>query len=204
MIDLYTWPTPNGYKIPIALEEMGLTYKVHLVNIAKGEQFNPDFLKISPNNRIPAIIDHGAEGGPLSLFESGAILYYLAQKTGQFFGVTSAEKATVMQWLMWQIGGVGPMFGQANHFHHYAPEKVPYAMERYLNETKRLLGVLDKQLGMQDYVAGFYSIADMALYPWIKNSEKLSIQLSDYPSVASWCGHIDTRPAIQRAWAALG
>ncbi|MFN7709664.1 MAG: glutathione binding-like protein [Holosporales bacterium] len=199
MIDLYTWPTPNGYKVPIALEEMDLQYRVIRVDITKGEQLAPDFLKISPNNRIPAIVDHEAQGGPLSLFESGAILFYLAQKTGQFMGKTPGEQATVMQWLMWQMGGVGPMMGQAFHFHHFALEKVPYAMERYLKETQRLLNVLNQQLAQKDFVAGFYSIADMALYPWIKRMEKLGLEVTHYPHIATWCERMEARPAVQRA-----
>ncbi|MEQ8165356.1 MAG: glutathione S-transferase N-terminal domain-containing protein [Alphaproteobacteria bacterium] len=204
MIDLYYWPTPNGHKASIMLEETGLPYRVVPVNILKGEQFEPDFLKISPNNRMPAIVDHDGPGGkPLSLFESGAILIYLAEKTGKFLPEDPAARYETLQWLMFQMGGVGPMFGQAGHFMHYAPEKVPYGIERYSKETHRLYGVLDKRLGEAPYLAGPYSIADMATYPWIRVYRFHEIDLERYPNVKRWKEEIETRPGVQRGTAVL-
>ena len=206
MITLYTWATPNGRKVSIALEEMGLAYEVKPINIGKNEQFDPAYLKIAPNNRIPAIVDHAAEGGPLSLFESGAILTYLAEKTGQFLPTSGAARYRVLEWLNWQMGGVGPMFGQANHFVKYAPEKVPYGINRYVAETKRLLGVLDRRLAEAAYLAGDYSIADMATYPWVKGTlanlaEELQLAETDLPHVRRWLAAIDARPAVQKGMA---
>lgn len=203
MIDLYYWPTPNGHKITLFLEETGLAYTIRPVNIAAGEQFQPDFLKIAPNNRMPAIVDHvPADGGArVSVFESGAILLYLAEKTGRFGGTDVRARAEVNQWLMWQMGGLGPMLGQNHHFRNYAPEKVPYAIERYLKETNRLYGVLDRRLADRRYVAGEeYSIADMASYPWIL-PEAQGQNLADFPSLARWHGDIKARPATERAYA---
>jgi GSH-dependent disulfide-bond oxidoreductase len=199
MIDLYYWPTPNGHKVSIALEEMDLAYAVHPVAIGKGEQFEPEFLRISPNNRIPAIVDPDGPGGlPLHLFESGAILLYLARKTGKFISVNPAEEFRTIEWLMWQMGGLGPMFGQANHFIVYANEKIPYAMDRYRNEAHRLTRVLDKRLGEVEYVAGDYTIADMAIFPWMRSHDRYDIRLADYQNVNRWYQAIDARPAVQR------
>ena len=202
MIDLHYWTTPNGHKITIFLEEAELPYTVHPVNISKNEQFNPDFLKIAPNNRIPAIVDTepGDGKGPLSLFESGAILWYLAEKTKKFVPASPRGKAEVSQWLFWQMGGLGPMAGQNHHFNLYAPEKVPYAMERYIKETTRLYGVLNKQLEGKDFVAGEYSIADMAIYPWIVPWEAQSQKLSDFPHLKRWFEKMAARPAVIRAY----
>lgn len=204
-IDLYYWPTPNGWKISIALEEMDLPYNLHLINIGAGEQFAPDFLKIAPNNRMPAIIDpDGPDGAPISIFESGAILQYLARKTGKFCGPTQRDRIAVDQWLMWQMGGLGPMAGQAHHFLKYAPamdppHDLPYAKDRYRNETARLLGVLDRQLAQNEYVAGdFYSIADMAIWPWAhiwKNQEQT---IDDKPNLARWIDLLAARPAVKK------
>lgn len=203
-IDLHYWPTPNGWKISIALEEMALPYQVHFVNIGAGDQFKPDFLKIAPNNRMPAIVDpDGPDGAPISIFESGAILQYLARKTGQFYGATERDRITVDQWLMWQMGGLGPMAGQAHHFLKYAPsleppQDLPYAKNRYRNEVARLLGVLNKQLGENDYVAGdFYSIADMAIWPWATLWEGQEQTLEDKPHLARWLDLVGARPAVQ-------
>lgn len=203
MIDLYYWTTPNGHKISIFLEEVGLRYQVRPVHIGKGEQFAPDFLKIAPNNRIPAIVDHApADGGePLSLFESGAILEYLGDKTGQFLPRTLRERTEVLQWLHWQMGGLGPMAGQNHHFNRYAPEPIPYAIDRYVKETARLYGVLDRQLEGRDYVAGEYSIADMAIYPWAKGWEGQKQRLEDFPNMAAWLQRMAGRPAVVRAYA---
>jgi GST-like protein len=202
-IDLYYWPTPNGWKISIALEEMGLPYTLHLVNIGAGEQFNPDFLKIAPNNRMPAIIDPaGPDGAPVSIFESGAILQYLARKTGQFGGETERERIAVEQWLMWQMGGLGPMAGQAHHFLKYAPnmdppQALPYAQDRYRNETARLYGVLDRQLAENRYVAGdFYSIADMSIWGWASLWEGQQQTLDDKPHFARWLAEVSARPGV--------
>jgi len=203
MIDLYYWTTPNGHKITIFLEETGLEYRVRPVHIGKGEQFHPDFLKIAPNNRIPAIVDNApADGGaPFSLFESGAILDYLAQKSGRFLPQDSRARFQVRQWLYWQMGGVGPMAGQNHHFNHYAQEKIPYAIERYVKETARLYGVLDRQLVGREYVAGDYSIADMAIYPWAKLWQGQQQKLEDFPQMARWLERMAARPAVRRAYA---
>ncbi|MQP65136.1 glutathione S-transferase family protein [Niveispirillum sp. SYP-B3756] len=204
-IELHVWPTPNGYKVSIALEEMGLPYIVHPVNIGAGDQFKPDFLKIAPNNRMPAIVDPDGPGGkPFSLFESGAILIYLAEKTGQFRPSDSAEWFSHLQWLMWQMGGVGPMFGQAGHFILYATEKVPYGIERYRNEAKRLLKVANTRLTETQYLGSdAYGIADMATLPWIRNAPKYDIDLAEFPQVKRWFDSIAARPAVQRGLALL-
>jgi GST-like protein len=201
MIELYTWPTPNGHKVHIVLEELGLPYEVHAVDIGEGDQFKPEFLKISPNNRIPAIVDRDGPGGkPLPLFESGAILIYLAEKTGKLLAPKGAARYSAIQWLMFQMGGVGPMLGQAHHFRVYAPEKIPYAIERYTNEAKRLYAVLDGRLGEAEYLAGTdYGIADIATFPWLRSWERQGVVLSDYPNVQRWFGAIETRPAVERA-----
>jgi GST-like protein len=200
MIDLYSWTTPNGHKIHIMLEETGLEYRVHGVDIRAGDQFKPAFLKISPNNRIPAIVDHeGPDGRPLSLFESGAILIYLAGKTGRFLPRDLHDRYAALQWLMWQMGGVGPMFGQANHFRRYATEKIPYAIERYTNESRRLTRILNHRLGDARYLAGTeYSIADMAVFPWLRGSERRGVDLGEFPHVMRWFDEIAARPAVQR------
>jgi len=199
MIDLYTWPTPNGHKIHIALEELGLPYTVHAVDIAEGDQFKPEFLKISPNNRIPAIVDQdGPKGKPLAQFESGAILIYLAEKTGKLLAPKGNARYAALQWLMFQMASIGPMLGQAHHFRTYAPEKIPYAIERYTNEAKRLYGVLDRRLGEAEYLAGDYGIADIATYPWLRYWERQGVVLSDYPNVQRWFQAIEARPAVQR------
>ena len=203
-IDLYFWPTPNGWKTSIALEEMGLAYTTHLINIGAGEQFAPDFLKIAPNNRMPAIVDHdGPDGAPVSVFESGAILLYLAEKTGTFGGRTARERIAVTEWLMWQMGGLGPMAGQAHHFLKYAPamdppNDLPYAKDRYRNETARLYGVLDRRLAEHEYVAGdFYSIADMAIWGWASLWEGQQQTLEDKPNMARWLDLLGARPGVQ-------
>ncbi|PCR97016.1 thiol:disulfide oxidoreductase [Pseudomonas fluorescens] len=204
MIDLYYWTTPNGHKISLFLEEAGLRYNVHPINISQGEQFQPHFLKIAPNNRIPAIVDHEpADGGePLSLFESGAILLYLAEKTGKFLPQDLRGRQVALQWLFWQMGGLGPMAGQNHHFSQFAPEKIPYAIKRYIDETTRLYGVLDKQLAHNEFVAGSeYSIADMAIYPWIVSHKWQSQNLEDFPNVQRWFNHIKDRPATVKAYA---
>ncbi len=204
-IDLHYWPTPNGWKVSIALEEMDLPYAVHYVNIGAGDQFKPDFLKIAPNNRMPAITDpEGPDGAPISIFESGAILQYLARKTGQFGGKTERDRVAVDQWLMWQMGGLGPMAGQAHHFLKYAPaletpQELPYAKDRYRNEVARLLRVLDKQLATNEYVAGAeYSIADMAIWPWAILWEGQQQTLDDKPNLARWLDLVGARPAVQK------
>lgn len=204
MIDLYYWTTPNGHKISLFLEEAGLRYDVHPINISQGEQFQPHFLNIAPNNRIPAIVDHEpADGGePLSLFESGAILLYLAEKTGKFLPKDLRGRQVALQWLFWQMGGLGPMAGQNHHFSQFAPEKIPYAIKRYIDETARLYGVLDKQLANNEFVAGSeYSIADMAIYPWIVSHKWQSQNLDDFPNVQRWFNHIKDRPATVKAYA---
>jgi GST-like protein len=197
MIELYTWSTPNGRKVSIGLEEMGLPYKTHAVDISKDEQFKPDFLKISPNNRIPAIVD-GDNG--LALFESGAILLYLAEKTGKLIPKDPKARWACVQWLMWQMGGVGPMLGQVHHFVKYNKGKAPYAEERYLKEAHRLYGVLDRQLAAQEFVAGAYSIADISIWPWISRFEWQTIDLNQYPNVKRWYVTIANRPAVQRGY----
>jgi GST-like protein len=203
MIELYYWTTPNGHKITIFLEEAELPYTIHPINIGKGEQFAPDFLKISPNNRIPAIIDLEPATGsqPISVFESGAILLYLAEKTGKFLPTDLAGRVDVLQWLFWQMGGLGPMLGQNHHFSTYAPEKIPYAINRYVKETERLYGVLNTQLAEREFVAGDYSIADMAAYPWIVPHERQGQNLADFPHLKRWFEAIQARPAVQRAYA---
>ncbi|MDM0006204.1 glutathione binding-like protein [Variovorax sp. J22G73] len=199
-IEVYSWPTPNGHKIHIMLEECGLPYHAHPVNIGKGDQFAPEFLQISPNNKIPAITDpDGPEGKPISLFESGAILVYLAGKTGKLLPTGDRERYDVLQWLMFQMGGVGPMLGQAHHFRLYAPEKIAYAIERYSNEAKRIYGVIDKQLSKNRFIAGkSYSIADIAIFPWLRSWENQGITLTDYPHLKDWFDGIAARPAVQR------
>ena len=202
MIDLYTWSTPNGRKVSIMLEETGLDYHVKPVNIGQGEQFAPEFLKISPNNRIPAIVDHaGPKGQAFALFESGAILLYLAYKSGKLLPGDPAQQFKVMQWLMFQMGGIGPMFGQAHHFLRAAPQPVPYAIERYTQETRRLYKVLDHQLEDQEFIAGDYSIADIATYPWIARHEWHQVALADFPSVQRWFVGMGARPAVQKGMA---
>ena len=201
MIDLYTWPTPNGHKIHIMLEECKLPYRVHAVNIGTGDQFQPDFLKISPNNKIPAMVDSdGPDGRPISLFESGAMLIYLAAKTGKFMPKGDRAKYEVLQWLMFQMGGVGPMLGQAHHFRIYAPEKIEYAVNRYTNEAKRLYGVMDKRLQTSPWIGGkSYSIADMAIFPWLRSWQNQGIDWTDYPHLKAWFDKIAARPAVQKA-----
>ena len=203
MIDLYYWTTPNGHKITMFLEEAGLPHRIVPINIGKGEQFAPDFLKIAPNNRMPAIVDHQpADGGaPLSLFESGAILLYLADKSGRFIAPNLRGRNETIQWLFWQMGGLGPMAGQNHHFTQYAPEPVPYAIERYVKETARLYAVLNKQLTDREFIAGDYSIADMACYPWIVPHERQRQNLDDFPNLTRWFAAIRERPATQRAYA---
>jgi GST-like protein len=202
MIDLYYWTTPNGHKVTMFLEEAGLPYRIHPVNIGKGEQFAPDFLAIAPNNRIPAILDtEPADGGaPVSVFESGAILLYLAEKTGKFLSADVRKRADALQWLFWQMGGLGPMAGQNHHFAIYAPEKLPYAITRYVNETNRLYGVLNKKLEGRDFIAGEYSIADMACYPWIVPHERQGQRLEDFPNLKRWFEAIKARPATIAAY----
>jgi GST-like protein len=206
VIDLYYWQTPNGRKITIVLEELELPYKVIPINIGRGDQFKPEFLAISPNNRMPAIVDHApADGGaPISVFESGAILLYLADKTGKLVPADVRGRNAVVEWLMWQMGGIGPMFGQASHFTMYAKEKLPYAIDRYVNEVKRLIGVLDKRLADREFVAGAYSIADIAIYPWVRSAVERAVSVTDpsaYPHVTRWLAAIGARPAVQRAYA---
>jgi GST-like protein len=199
-IDLYYWPTPNGWKASIALEEFGLNYQVHQINIGEGVQFAPDFLRIAPNNRMPAIVDHrGPDGKPISVFESGAILQYLARKTGLFYGESERERVAVDEWLMWQMGGVGPMAGQTHHFLKYAPEDIAYAKERYVNEVARLYGVLDRRLAGNEYVAGEnYSIADMAIWPWASLWQGQQQTLADKPNLDRWLKTVWARPAVRR------
>jgi GST-like protein len=205
MIDLHYWTTPNGHKITIFLEETGLPYRIIPVNISAGDQFKPEFLRIAPNNRIPAIVDHEPPGGgePISVFESGAILIYLAEKIGQYLPSNQDPRgrAEVLQWLMWQMGGLGPMAGQNHHFVQYAPERIPYAMERYVKETNRLYGVLDRRLADREFVAGAYSIADMAAYPWVVPYERQQQNLDDFPNLKRWFQAINERPAVVRAYA---
>ena len=201
MIDLYTWPTPNGHKIHIMLEETGLPYTVHPIDIQAGDQFKPDFLKISPNNKMPAIVDRDGPGGkPMALAESGAILFYLASKTGKFLPADIRERWAVMQWVMFQMGHIGPMLGQAHHFLGYSVEKIPYAMERYKNEANRLYRVLDRRLGESAYVAtGAYTIADMAIMPWLRSADRQGVNIDEYPNVKRWFDKINERPAVKRA-----
>ena len=202
MIDFYFWTTPNGYKVLMFLEETGIPYQIVPVNISKGEQFEPEFLRISPNNKMPAIVDNSpAERDlPISLFESGAILQYLAEKTGQFLPKDKAGRAEVFQWLFWQMGGLGPMLGQNLHFGQYAPEKIPYAIDRYVDETSRLFKVLDKRLADREFIADKYSIADIASYPWVFKHPYLQIELEDFPNLKRWFETIEQRPAVARAY----
>jgi GSH-dependent disulfide-bond oxidoreductase len=202
MIDLHFWTTPNGYKIAVALEEMALPHRVVPVNIGKGDQFKPEFVAISPNNRIPALVDHDPKGGgaPLSIFESGAILLYLAEKTGQFIPADLRGRVEVLQWLFWQMAGLGPMAGQNGHFAVYAPEKIPYAIERYTKETNRLYGVLNKRLADREYIAGAYSIADMACYPWIRPHQAHGQNLEDFRHLKRWFEAVAARPAVMKAY----
>jgi GST-like protein len=202
MIELYYWPTPNGHKITIFLEEAGLPYQITPVNIGAGDQFKPDFLRISPNNKMPAIIDQSPadHSKPLSLFESGAILLYLADKTQRFIPKDLHGRFEVLEWLFWQVGGLGPMAGQTHHFAQYAPEKIPYAIDRYVKETTRLYGVLDKQLAKKEYIAGDYSIADMAAFPWVKSYEKQMQDIESFPNVKRWLDLMNQRPAVQKAY----
>jgi GSH-dependent disulfide-bond oxidoreductase len=202
MIDLYYWTTPNGHKVTLFLEETGIDYRIVPVNIGAGDQFKPDFLAIAPNNRIPAIVDTNPKGGgaPLSVFESGAILLYLAEKTGRFLPADLRGRAEVLQWLFWQMAGLGPMAGQNHHFRLYAPEKLPYAIERYVNETNRLYGVMNIRLADREYLAGDYSIADMAAYPWVVPHERQGQDLDDFPHLKRWFEAIGARPATVRAY----
>ncbi len=201
-IELYYWPTPNGWKITIFLEEAGLPYDVKYVNIGKGEQFEPSFLEISPNNRMPAIVDPDGPGGkPISVFESGAILQYLGRKTGKFYPTDERARVEVEEWLMWQMGGLGPMLGQNHHFRNYAPEKIPYAIARYENEADRLYGVLNKRLEGRDFVAGDYSIADMAIVSWTRGYERQGVDISKFPNAKRWLDALLARPAVQKAMA---
>jgi GST-like protein len=205
MIEVYSWATPNGHKVHILLEECGLPYRVHAVDIGAGEQFAPEFLAISPNNKIPAIVDpDGPDGRPMSLFESGAILLYLAGKTGRFMPADTRGKYATLQWLMFQMGSVGPMLGQTHHFRIYAPEKLPYAVDRYTNEAKRLYRVMDQRLGRSKYIAGAdYTIADIAVFPWLRSWKNQGIDWSDYPNLKGWFDEIAARPAVQRGVAVL-
>ena len=202
MIDLYYWTTPNGHKITIFLEETGLSYKLIPINIGKGEQFKADFLTVSPNNRIPAMVDHQPPGGgkPVTVFESGAMLLYLAEKTGQFLARDLRTRTDAIQWLFWQMGGLGPMSGQNNHFSHYAVDKIPYAMDRYRNEVNRLYGVMNRRLADRPFLAGEYSIADMASYPWIVPYERQGQKIEDFPHLKRWFEAIRARPAVVRAY----
>lgn len=205
MIQFYTWSTPNGIKVSIMLEEADIPYKLIPINIGAGDQFGPEFLRISPNNKIPAIVDpQGPEGKPFSLFESGAILMYLAEKHNILMPLDTAKRYTVIQWLMFQMGGVGPMLGQAHHFRHYAPEKIPYAVDRYTKEAGRHYGVINKRLGEAPYLAGDeYSIADIATFPWIRSYKRQGQELDDFPNVKRWFEEINSRPAVQRGIEAL-
>ncbi len=203
-VELYYWPTPNGQKITIFLEETAVPYTLHPVDIGKGDQFSPEFLRISPNNKMPALVDPaGPDGKPIALFESGAILLYLAEKTGRFLPRDPFNRYQVIQWLMFQMSGVGPMLGQAHHFRGYAPEKIEYAINRYTKEAGRLYSVMDTQLALRDYIAGEYSIADMAIYPWIVPYERQGQALEDYPHLQRWFGRLAVRPAVQRGMAQL-
>ena len=201
MIDLYTWPTPNGHKIHIMLEETGIPYNVIPVDIGAGDQFEPDFLKISPNNKMPALVDpDGPDGKPISIFESGAVLLYLAEKSGRFMPTEARARFDTLQWLMFQMGGIGPMLGQAHHFRIYAEDKAPYATERYTREANRLYGVLERQLEGHDWVAADqYTIADMAIFPWLRSAENQGVDWAAYPNVKAWFDTIAARPAVERA-----
>ncbi len=199
MIELYSWPTPNGHKVHIMLEETGLPYKVHAVDIGAGAQFDKAFLAISPNNRIPAIVDtESADGKPISVFESGAILLYLAEKAGKFLPRDQRGRYEVMQWLMFQMGGIGPMLGQVHHFRAYAPEPIRYAIDRYTKEAGRLYGVVDRRLADRPFIAGDYSIADMAIFPWLRSWERQGVNIADYPNLKRWFDSIAGRPAVER------
>ena len=199
-IELYYWPTPNGWKITIMLEELGVPYRVNFVNIGKGDQFAPDFLKISPNNRMPAIVDPQGPGGePISVFESGAILQYLGRKHGRFYPSDERARVAVDEWLFWQVGGLGPMAGQAHHFRHYAPEKIQYGIDRYTNEVNRLYGVMNKRLDGRDFLGGEYSIADMACIGWVISHERQGQDLNDFPNLKRWFETMMARPAVERA-----
>ena len=199
-IELYYWPTPNGHKITIMLEECGLPYEVKYINIMRGDQFAPSFLAISPNNRMPAIVDPDGPGGePISVFESGAILQYLGRKSGKFYPADERVRVEVEQWLFWQMGGLGPMAGQCHHFRNYAQEKIPYAIDRYVNEVNRLYGVMDTRLADREYLAGEYSIADMASYPWVRGYKGQGQDLAEYPNLEAWFKRIHDRPAVERA-----
>ncbi len=199
-IELHYWPTPNGWKVTIMLEELGVPYEVKYVNIGKGEQFEPAFLAIAPNNRMPAIVDpEGPDGDPISIFESGAILQYLGRKFGRFYPAGERDRVEVDQWLFWQMGGLGPMAGQAHHFRQYAPEKIPYGIDRYTNEVNRLYGVMNKRLADREYLAGDYSIADMAAYPWVRPHQNQGQDLDDFPNLKRWFEAIGARPAVERA-----
>ncbi|MCX5514572.1 glutathione S-transferase [Kaistia algarum] len=201
-IELHFWPTPNGKKVSIMLEELDIPYSIHFVNIGKGEQFRPEFLAISPNNRMPAIVDpEGPDGKPISVFESGAILQYLGRKFGRFYPADERKRVAVEEWLMWQMGGFGPMLGQRNHFSVYAPERIPYATKRYQDETHRLYGVLNKRLATHEYVADDYSIADMAIFSWAAGWETQQFDTSDFPSVKRWIDLLNARPGVQRGMA---
>ena len=204
MIDLHYWPTPNGWKVSIMLEETGLPYRLVPVNIGRGEQFKPEFLALSPNNRMPAIVDHDPPGGgePVALFESGAILVYLAEKTGQFQPTDLRGRYEVLQWVMWQMGGLGPMAGQAHHFRQYAPEKLPYAIDRYTKEVNRLYGVMNKRLADRPYLAGAYSIADMAAWPWVVPWKNQGQVIEEFPHLNRWFEAVNARPAVERGFAA--
>ena len=203
MIDLYTSPTPNGFKISIALEELALPYEVHSINLRTGEQFAPEFLRISPNNKIPAIVDREGPGGaPLALFESGAILVYLADKTGRLLATEGPPRYTALAWLFFQVGHIGPMLGQAHHFRQYAPEKIPYAIDRYTNEARRLYGVVNKRLAESEYLAGdAYTVADIANMPWMMSAERQGVDLAEYPHVQRWMAALNARLAVQRGFA---
>jgi GST-like protein len=199
VIDVYSWPTPNGHKVHIMLEECGLPYAAHAIDIGAGDQFKPEFLRISPNNKIPAIVDsEGPDGRPISLFESGAILTYLAGKTGKLLPAGVRGRYVALQWLMFQMGSVGPMLGQAHHFRLYASEKIDYAIQRYTNEAKRLYGVMDRRLGEAKYFAGEYSIADIAIFPWTRSHANQGVDLADYPNFKRWYEAVEARPAVQR------
>jgi GSH-dependent disulfide-bond oxidoreductase len=204
-IKVFSWPTPNGHKIHIMLEECGLPYEAIPVNIGTGEQFAPEFLKVSPNNKIPALVDsEGPDGKPIALFESGAIMLYLAAKTGKFLPKSDRQKFEVLQWLMFQMGGVGPMLGQNHHFRLYAPEKIPYAIDRYTNEAKRIYGVMDRRLQVSKFIAtNQYSIADMAIFPWLRNWANQGMDWADYPTLKAWFDTINARPAVQRGVSVL-
>jgi GST-like protein len=201
MIDLYTWGTPNGRKVSILLEELAVPYTVHAIDISKGQQFTPEFLAVNPNGKIPAIVDQNADGGPLAVFESGAILMYLAEKSGTFWPKDLRARYAVTEWLMFQMGGLGPMAGQTHHFRRFAPEKIAYAIDRYTNETKRIYGVMNKRLSASAYLAGDYSIADMACYPWVARHEWQTIDLGEFPDLKRWFDGLTARPAVAKGMA---